>query len=123
MKKVMIFLILLFVFFLTACGSKNTTSELNDAQNVKEFDIIAKQWSFEPDTIIVDKGDMVKLRIKSVDVDHGISIPEFGVNERLKSGKTVKVEFVADKTGTFTFFCNVICGAGHNNMRGTLIVR
>jgi len=34
---------------------------------------------------------------------HGFAINEFNVNERLEPGKTVIVEFVADKTGTFSF--------------------
>jgi cytochrome c oxidase subunit 2 len=89
---------------------------------VKTFDITAKQWQFVPDTITVNKGDRVVLSIRSVDVTHGISIPDFGVNERLEPGKVTEVEFVADKTGTFSFVCSVFCGAGHSNMRGTLIV-
>jgi cytochrome c oxidase subunit II len=27
-----------------------------------------------------------------------------------------------DKTGTFTFACDVFCGSGHEDMTGTLIV-
>jgi cytochrome c oxidase subunit 2 len=27
-----------------------------------------------------------------------------------------------DKTGTFTFLCDVFCGSGHEDMSGTLIV-
>ena len=47
----------------------------------------------------------------------------FNVSEMLEPGKTVSVEFVADKQGTFSFFCNVFCGSGHGNMKGTLIVK
>ena len=89
---------------------------------VKEFDIVAKRWSFNPSTITVSEGDLVKLTITSIDVTHGFSISAFGVNERLSSGNTIMVEFVADKKGTFSFFCNVVCGSGHSGMRGTLIV-
>jgi len=35
---------------------------------VKEFDVIAKQFSFEPGVIEVNKGDKVILNIKSIDV-------------------------------------------------------
>jgi cytochrome c oxidase subunit 2 len=88
----------------------------------KEFDIEAKQWEFTPDTITVNKGDTVILHVTSIDVDHVIVINQFGVSERLTSGQTVDIQFVADKSGTYTFFCNVFCGSGHSGMRGTLIV-
>ena len=68
-------------------------------------------------------GDLVKLNITSVDVTHGFALPDFGVNSNLEPGKTVPVEFTADKTGEFSFFCNVYCGEGHKDMKGTLIVK
>lgn len=87
-----------------------------------EISMIAKQWEFDPSTITVNKGDKVVLHVKSIDVAHGISISQFGVSEYLEPGKTVDIEFIADKTGEFTFFCNVYCGEGHSSMRGKLIV-
>lgn len=92
------------------------------APALKQFDMIAKQWSFEPGNISVKQGDTVRLRVKSVDVTHGIAIPDFNVNKSLTPGETVTVEFVADKKGTFTFFCSIFCGVGHANMKGTLVV-
>lgn len=88
----------------------------------KEFVVTAKQWSFSPATIKVKKGDKVVLKITSTDVSHGFNLPTFNINETLEPGKTKTVEFVADKTGTFTFSCSVACGAGHKAMTGTLIV-
>lgn len=92
------------------------------AAEIKEFTITAKNWEFEPSTITVNKGDTVKLNIKSVDIEHGFTLSEFNVRENLEPGKTVSVEFVADKSGSFTFFCSVFCGSGHSGMRGTLVV-
>ncbi len=89
---------------------------------IKEFDMTARQWSFEPAIITVNEGDTVRLNIKSEDVTHGFAISEFDVNERILPGKTTTVEFVADKKGEYTFFCSVPCGAGHGGMKGKLIV-
>ncbi len=89
----------------------------------KTFTLIAKQWEFSPKTITVKKGDRVKLTLKSVDVEHGFLLPEFAIDEKLKPGQTVTVEFTADKTGEFTFRCNVLCGSGHLDMVGKLIVQ
>lgn len=89
---------------------------------IVEIDMTAKQWEFEPGIIGVKQGDKVKLHIKSIDVTHGFALPDFGVSQRLEPGKEVTVEFTADKKGTYTFFCNVACGAGHRDMKGTLVV-
>lgn len=103
--------------------SVNTsTTNVNKTASIKEFEMTAKQWEFNPSTITVSQGDKVKLNINSIDVDHGFAISEFGVNETLSSGQTTTVEFTADKVGTYTFFCSVQCGAGHSNMQGQLEV-
>lgn len=88
----------------------------------KQISMKAKQWEFIPSEIKVQEGDTVKLSIESVDVTHGIRLSEFGVSETLTPGKTTEVEFVADKKGTFTFFCSVQCGSGHGGMKGKLVV-
>ncbi len=90
--------------------------------SVKEFDITARQFEFIPSVIRVNKGDKVKLNVRSADVTHGFSIPELNVNENIKPCVTKTIEFTADKTGEFTFFCSVYCGAGHTGMKGKLIV-
>lgn len=99
------------------------TETTEEVPETKEFNVIAKQWDFSPSTITVNEGDSVILNIKSIDVTHGFAIPEFGVSEQLVSGNNVKIEFTADKKGTFSFFCNVFCGSGHGGMRGTLVVQ
>jgi cytochrome c oxidase subunit II len=89
---------------------------------VKKFEMVAKQWEFQPKIITVKKGDNVQLEIKSVDVDHGFALSEFGINKQLAPGETTVVKFIATKTGTFPFFCNVFCGHGHASMRGNLVI-
>jgi cytochrome c oxidase subunit II len=97
-------------------GDAMTTGE------TKEFTIAMTQFDFSPSTITVNKGDTVKINVTSSDVGHGFSLPEFGVDLKPAVGETATAEFVADKTGTFTFRCNVFCGSGHQGMKGTLIV-
>ncbi len=128
-KNTLIFAIITLTF-IVGCSSADTTSTTQTVATntpisgeVKEFSMTAKQWQFSPDTITVNKGDTVKITIKSIDVNHGITIPDFGINEKLNPGEVVNIEFVADKEGTFTFFCNVFCGSGHNGMKGILIVK
>lgn len=88
----------------------------------KVVKITAKQFSFDPAEVRVKLGEKVRLEVTSVDVEHGIAVPAFNLDATLKPGTTTKLEFTADKTGGFPFFCNVFCGSGHGGMRGTLIV-
>jgi len=106
------------LLMLVAC----TTTSQQSTGEVKEFRITARQFEFSPSTIQVNKGDRVRIIAETADVNHGLAIPDFKVDLLLEPGKPQTVEFVADKTGTFTFFCNVPCGEGHREMTGTLIV-
>lgn len=89
----------------------------------KEFTIEAFRFSFNPSTIEVNQGDKVKITAYSKDVPHGLSIPGYGVNLYLDGLKEQTAEFIADKKGTFRFYCSVPCGSGHSTMGGQLIVR
>ena len=75
--------------------------------------------------IEVSKGDQVVLKLRSADVTHGFSLKAYGiyVAKAIQPGKTVYVTFKADRTGSFSFMCNVFCGDVHQHMEGKLIVR
>ena len=78
-------------------------------------------WS--PEVITVNKGDTVRLRITSSDVVHGFAIGKMGIDVgQIIPGEVTTVEFVADKVGRFTYYCNVWCSPYHYRMRGTLEV-
>jgi len=116
--------------FLVSCAStqKSQTTEPNAqgpaaSETIKEISMEMSQFSFSPDTITVKKGEKVKITVTSKDVTHSLLIPEFNVN----SGPVAKdqsgaVEFTADKAGAFDFRCATVCGVGHKDMKGTLIV-
>lgn len=106
----------------TAPAAKVEETTAPQTAMVKEISMTAKQWAFDPAEITVKQGETVRLKIKSLDVTHGFSLPDFNVDEKLEPGKEVTVEFVADKKGTFTFMCSVMCGEGHKGMKGTLVV-
>lgn len=111
----------------TMAGDEHSESDNNHDEGELSgetvvVELVARSWNFEPSEIRVNLGDNVELHIKSVDVTHGFMLSQFGVNEMLEPGQEVNVNFIANKTGTFTFFCNVPCGAGHGSMRGQLIV-
>ncbi len=106
----------------TDTGSSDTSQQQGSEPESVLITLVAKTWEFEPSTVRVKEGQRVDLQIVSIDVTHGFNLAAFGVSETLEPGKTIRTSFVADKKGSFPFFCNVFCGDGHGGMRGTLIV-
>jgi heme/copper-type cytochrome/quinol oxidase subunit 2 len=94
---------------------------------VREFAMTAKRFEFNPKMIEVNGGDTVRLTITGLDDGigdgHGLAIAEFGMSDLIREGQTTVFEFVADRTGTFTYYCYRYCGAGHSQMTGTLVVK
>lgn len=93
-------------------------------QGEVEYNITATRFEFNPSEIVVKHGQKVTLHLKSMDVTHGFSLPEFGIEEELLPREPVTVTFIADRKGIFPFVCSIICGAGHEHasMVGNLIV-
>lgn len=134
-KKIFIAFFILGILFIAACTQSKTDQTDNQQTNnqqtpppkpptgeVKNFEITAKQWEFNPNTITVNEGDTVKIRVKSLDVTHGFGISGYNINKVVNPGDTVDVELIADQKGTFNFICTVPCGPGHSSMKGKLIV-
>ena len=91
--------------------------------NVKEFVVSADNWDFDPYLITVNKGDWVILKITSVEGTHSFWVPAKNIHEMLNQGRQVVIEFTADARGQFTFKCGIICGTGHNNMKGAIVIQ
>ncbi len=78
---------------------------------------------WQPRLIQAKVGQLVRLRLTSKDVTHGFLLPEFGINAGpISPGEFTTVEFVADRAGTFTFYCNILCSPRHGAMVGQLVV-
>lgn len=84
--------------------------------------ITARKFDFSPDSITLKKGEPVVLEISSADREHGFNLRAFGVRTNISPGKVSRIRFTPDKTGKFTFSCDVFCGDGHEDMTGTVIV-
>jgi len=84
--------------------------------------ITAKKFDFSPDSITLKKGEPVVFEISSADREHGFNLRAFGVRANISPGKVSRIRFTPDKTGKFTFSCDVFCGDGHEEMTGTVIV-
>jgi cytochrome c oxidase subunit 2 len=91
----------------------------NDEQVIR---ISASTFEYKPNEITVKKGVPVTLELISQDRHHGFKLPEFHVRAEVQPGAVEKIRFIPDKAGKFTFFCDVFCGDGHEDMSGTLTV-
>lgn len=138
MKKYFISIVALFLLMLAssygfAASPKDEQQQKTDGarielsgkveNGIRIVELKASRYKFEPDPIVVALGEKVRLVVTSLDVAHGMAIPEFNVNLSVPAGKTETVEFVADKKGDFRAFCNIYCGPGHAGMQASFIVK
>ena len=89
----------------------------------RQFEVTASRFKFEPETLEVAEGDRVVVTVRSADVEHGFAIKKLKVKANVpKGGEPVRVEFVADKPGTYEITCSEYCGKGHARMKAKLVV-
>jgi nitrite reductase (NO-forming) len=99
------------------------TSEATLSGSVKEFTVDGSSFEFDPKTITVSKGDTVKITFKDNDGRHDLVVDGYNVRTNvIGPGATDTVEFVADKSGSFEYFCSV---SNHKElgMTGKLVVQ
>lgn len=85
---------------------------------------IKNEWRFEPNEIIIPADSVVRLRIFNEDsYAHGFAIEELGIDKYMPPLEEIVVELANIKPGRYEFFCSVLCGKGHFEQRGVLIVR
>src|SRR6266853_952162 len=84
--------------------------------------ITAKRFDFSPDSITLKKGEPVVFDISSADRKHGFNLRGFGIRTDVNPGQSARIRFTPNKTGKFTFTCDVFCGDGHEEMTGTVVV-
>jgi cytochrome c oxidase subunit 2 len=84
--------------------------------------LTAKRFEYSPSQITVKRGANVVLELISKDRIHGFNLPDFKIRSDIKPNEVARVRFTPNKTGTFTFACDVYCGGGHEEMSGTLVV-
>jgi polyferredoxin/plastocyanin len=106
---------------------------------VREITIMARQYGYEPNRIVVDAGDTVRLRLVSKDVVHGFYLDGHDLEAEIRPGalpfrvrrpsreegfrEVEQVEFTAARPGKYHYRCSVTCGTLHPFMLGELVVR
>jgi plastocyanin len=105
-----------------AAGAMVNVPFLVSQAAVQRVELRASRFTFTPSTLRVRAGVPVELHVLSTDGTHGIAIPGLKINERLENGKEVVVSFTPAQAGSYPFRCSVMCGPGHTDMQGELIV-
>ena len=94
-----------------------------DQGQVREFTITGNAYTFTPASIQVNRNDLVKITFTAQDIPHSFTLDDYRIVKRANAGQTVTFEFRADRSGPFTFYCNLSQDARCKDMRGSLTVR
>ena len=92
------------------------------APQERTFQVDARQYAYSPSELKVNTGDTVTIQLISTDVVHGLYVDGYDISVEADPGQSAKLTFIADKSGSFRFRCNVTCGAMHPFMIGKLTV-
>lgn len=93
-----------------------------DLETIKEFTVTGSNFKFNPAEIRVNQGDTVRITFVNGSGIHDLQIPDLQVaTKQITAGEQETIEFVANKAGSFEYFCSV---GNHRamGMTGTLII-
>jgi plastocyanin len=99
-----------------------TVAPSEEAPQVRAFTVEGRMFSFTPNTMNVNVGDTVRVTFKNVEGKHDWVLDAYNVRTQIiAAGTEETIEFVADKAGTFEYYCSV---GNHRaqGMKGTLTV-
>jgi len=103
-------------FFLSERRKTKVTSSAEGVQTQK----ITVKGGFTPDTIVVERGKLLRLEFYRDETDScsdTVVFGDFGISRSLPAYKMTPIEFTPQKVGEFNFTC------GMNMLRGRLIVQ
>ena len=92
------------------------------------FGVDPKDPNGQDDVLIDDSevhlplGKPVKVLLRSIDVLHDFYVPQFRAKMDMVPGSITYFWFTPTRTGTFDVLCFELCGVGHHNMRGNVVV-
>ena len=88
----------------------------------RTIQMVAKKFAFTPETLTLKRGQPVVLELTTLDVPMGFNADDFHARADIVPGRTATLRFTPDRSGTFSFRCDVFCGSGHEEMGGTIVV-
>lgn len=86
------------------------------AETTRRIEITASRFAYSPSSIVLKKGELVVLVLRSTDVTHGLKVPALKIKSEIKKGKDTEIEVTPDEVGHFVGKCAHFCGKGHGSM-------
>jgi cytochrome c oxidase subunit 2 len=81
------------------------------------------------DDVVIESDDLhlqidkpVRILLRSIDVLHNFYVPEFRGKMDMVPGSVTYFWLTPTRTGTFDILCAELCGVGHPQMRGAVVV-
>ena len=74
------------------------------------------------DDLHMPVGKPIKVLLRSLDVLHDFNVPQFRAKMDIVPGFVTYFWFTPTRTGTFEVLCSELCGVGHADMRGKVVV-
>jgi plastocyanin len=109
---------------LSACVLALVTVAAQDQGQVREFTVVGDHYAFNPSTLTVNKGDVVKVTFTAKDIAHSFTIDgPYRISKRAGAGQSVTFEFRADAAGDHSIYCNLSADPKCKDMKGHLVVR
>jgi plastocyanin len=93
----------------------------NAKEQLRTIEVKISSKGFEPSTVIVNQGDVVRLQMTATDGDYDVSIPYTGNYQSMKKGETKPIAFGATAPGTLAFLCMDMCPAG-GVIKGSIVI-
>ncbi len=91
--------------------------------NEYEAYYVGRIFAWNPARLVVPRGAHVTFFVTAIDVIHGFSIPNTGVNTMVSPGWVSSVSHTFGTAGTYLLECNEYCGGGHHLMAARIEVR
>lgn len=88
--------------------NSNTSTDNVVVGELREFTVEGGNFNFSMAEIKVNQGDTVRITFVNKEGFHDLKLDEFNVaTKQIKTGESETIEFVADKAGTFEYYCSV----------------
>lgn len=107
-------------------GISPGAEKITHSGNTVEIWMSAVRSHYNPERVKVKKGNKVIWHVtngeRAKDATHGFGLPYYNFNLSIEPGETQTIEFVADRSGVYPFYCTEFCSALHLEMIGYFLV-
>jgi len=101
---------------------ENNLGSAREADGSVTVRMIAQQYVFVPQCVLIPAGVPVRFRITSADAAHELTVSGTDYQIKVVPGAVSEARFRFPHAGEYPMPCHEFCGPGHYTMRATLVV-